>query len=85
MSVCLHVRVRACVRARGGLFSERIRSVLRVRVRLSAPLLPIDALFKRLPPSPPQGEQQRQRPITMPLQPSEEAVYGAAALIRLMN
>uniref|UniRef100_A0AAV2JQW1 Secreted protein n=1 Tax=Knipowitschia caucasica TaxID=637954 RepID=A0AAV2JQW1_KNICA len=71
------------------LLSGRIGSVVRAGVRLSAPLLPIDALFKRLRQFSSSrraaASECRRRPITMPLQSSEEAVYGAAALITLMN
>lgn len=48
--ICVRARVRESARAcAGGLLSGRIRSVLRARVRLSAPSFPVDALFKRLP------------------------------------
>lgn len=53
MGACVQLRVRARA-CEGGLLSLDESVPLRVRVRLSAPLLlPIDALFKRLPSSPP--------------------------------
>jgi len=77
--VCACVCVCVCGGGGGGLLFGRIRSVLRVGVRLSARCSPLTHFFKVFSSSPPHEEQRR--PITMP----EEAVCGPAALMRLTN
>lgn len=70
---------RARVREWGAPLSGRIRSVARSSPPLRAPASPLTHFLSVFPLLHLKASEQRQRPITMPLQPSEEAVYGTAA------